>query len=252
MPGVACQLRAVGCSDVGLVPLVRGSGLIRGKSGTGWWCFVEQRSAAGSIRFVGCRVGAAPAGAGTALRLTRQGFLQPFVEHDLCVARLDCVQARGAWVVGVGEGDVGAEGGGDLVSVCDEPAGGAVVDAVGEGFSDLFAAEAGLGEFGGEGGGPEHPPAGLLAFPARSGDEPSGCGGLQCFAPPAVPGADIAVLDDQVRAVVGGDVFGDAAGGGGFCRSLRGGGVGEGGPGGAGAGGDGGPPGGGGWEPARV
>src|SRR5262249_51314986 len=105
---VACQPRAAGCSDVGLVPLVGGWGLIRGKSGTGWWCFVGQRPAAGSIRRVGWRVGAAPAGAGTALRLPRQGFLQPFMEHDLCVARLGYVQARGAWDVRISEVDVGA------------------------------------------------------------------------------------------------------------------------------------------------
>jgi hypothetical protein len=102
-----------------------------------------------------------------------------------------------------------------------------VVDSAGEGFGSALAAEAGLEEFGGEDGGPEHRPAGLLAVPAEGSYEPSGCGGLQCFAPPAVPGADVAVLDDQVRAVVGGDVFGDAAGAVVFCRSLRGGGFGK-------------------------
>jgi hypothetical protein len=93
-------------------------------------------------RGVGCRVGAAPCGAGTSLRLTRQGLLQPFTEHDLCVARLGGVQARGARVVRVGEVDVGARGGGDDVPVAEEPACGAGVDAVGEGFGDLLTAEA--------------------------------------------------------------------------------------------------------------
>ncbi|MGI5515785.1 hypothetical protein [Streptomyces sp. CA-106131] len=127
------------------------------------------------------------------------------MEHDLCVVRLDYVQACGAWVVRISEVDVGAERGGDFVPVADEPARGAGVDAVGEGFGNAFAAEAGLGEFGGEGGASEHPPAGLLTLPADGSYEPAGSGGLQGFAPPAVPGADVAVLDDQVGAVVSGE-----------------------------------------------
>jgi hypothetical protein len=61
------------------------------------------------IRVAGCRVGAAPDGAGTALRLTWQDFLQPRCEQDLGVARQDGVEARGGGVVGVGEPDVGGQ-----------------------------------------------------------------------------------------------------------------------------------------------
>ncbi|QDN93414.1 hypothetical protein [Streptomyces sp. RLB3-6] len=73
---------------------------------------------------------------GTALRLTRQGFLQPFMEEDLCVACLDGVHTRGAGAVRVVDADVCGEGGGDHVAVCDQIAARAGVHAVGEGFAD--------------------------------------------------------------------------------------------------------------------
>ncbi|MFD7267808.1 hypothetical protein ACFWBS_19250 [Streptomyces mirabilis] len=73
------------------------------------------------------------------------------MEKNLCVARLDSVQARGAGVVRVSQADVCGQGGGDHVPVADDPASSADVDPVGEGFGDRLAAEAGLRQFRGEG-----------------------------------------------------------------------------------------------------
>ena len=109
LPFPARRLRAISLSGVGLVPLFRGSGLIRGRLMPAGGVAPSRGPLPGVIRVAGCRVGASPGGAGTALRLTRQGLLQPWCEQDLGVARQCRVEARGGGVVGVGEPD---EGGG--------------------------------------------------------------------------------------------------------------------------------------------
>jgi hypothetical protein len=152
------------------------------------------------------------------------------MEQDLCGARLGGIQTGGARIVRILKADVGVECGGDHVPVADQPTRSAVMDPVGEGFGDAFSTEAGLGQLCGEGGSSQHPTAGLLALPGYGGDESAGCGGLEGFAPPAVPGADVTVLDDQVRTVAGDDTFGYAPGAVVFGRGRGRGGVGEPGP----------------------
>ena len=168
LPFPGWRLRASSLSGVGLVPLFRGSGLIRGRLMPAGGVSPSRGPLPGVIRVAGCRVGASPGGVGTALRLTRQGLLQPRCEQDLGVARQRHIEARGGGVVGVGEPDEGGQQRGDQVPVTGQAALGAGVDAVGEGLADLRPARARPGQFRRERGRAQQPAAGPLRIPGRS------------------------------------------------------------------------------------
>ncbi|MET8291119.1 hypothetical protein ABZV80_38850 [Streptomyces sp. NPDC005132] len=57
---------------------------------------------------------------------------------------------------------------------------------------------------------PQEAATGLLTLAADRGDQTARRGGLEGFAPQAVPGADVAVLDSEPRTVSSHDMFGDA------------------------------------------
>jgi hypothetical protein len=73
------------------------------------------------------------------------------------------------WIVGVGEGHAGRQGGRDDVTVSVQPAVWAVMDALGEGFRHPRPAQTMLGQRGGSGAGARQHAAGGVAFAFEGG-----------------------------------------------------------------------------------